>query len=88
VHIEPGLVERERGSEAADPAPDDPHRKHILHVTNDTPDSGISHRRGGDDVVPERAGMSLEEADWRRETYVSAYALSAVGWPLIWAPTP
>jgi hypothetical protein len=37
VHIEPGLVERERGSEAADPATDDPHREHITHVTNDTP---------------------------------------------------
>jgi hypothetical protein len=30
-------VERERGSEAADPATDDPHREHITHVTNDTP---------------------------------------------------
>jgi hypothetical protein len=55
VHIEPGPVERERSGEAADPAPDDPHRKHILHVTNDTPDSGITHRRGGDDVALERA---------------------------------
>ena len=37
VHIEPGPVKRERSGEAADPATDDPHRKQITHVTNDTP---------------------------------------------------
>ena len=31
MHIEPGLMQRERRSEAADPATDDRNRRHIAH---------------------------------------------------------